>query len=166
MAPDVIAEITEENIVEEFDLFRETLEAFMDNFRAGRYRRATSDLFFAYEHLLKAGLLSVGVEARSHDAVARLFSYHFVKPQTVSVEVVRHFSNLRDRRTTAEYSCRAGWEFGAEEALTYYGWLKKAVTAVFPVLIKRAPYLKEEAQAVLDLLAEFEKELQAHQSSP
>ena len=66
--------ITQEDIVDEYSRFQENLQSFMDDIFAERYRRATSTLFFAFENLLRTSLFVLGIEPRSHEAIARLFS--------------------------------------------------------------------------------------------
>ena len=83
----------------------------------------------------------------------------------VPVKIVRYFSNLLDRRITADYSRKAGWEFGLDEVLTYYGWLKEAFATVALILLQKAPYLKEEVARTKELLSAFDRRLARQFSS-
>lgn len=86
---------------------------------SGRFRKATSDLYFSLEHVAKALLLSIGIRTETHKGVARLLSYPFVKPGLIPLQIVIYLENLCERRKTAEYSSRAGWEFTSENVKTY-----------------------------------------------
>ncbi len=126
-----------EEIEEELSLVDENLLSFNDNYRAGRYRKATSDLYFAFEHMAKALLLSVGVSPQSHKGVSRMLSYHFVRSGTLPVRTVVYLDNLYERRKTAEYSTRAGWEFTESELDTYRQWAVDGMAHMLNVLKAR-----------------------------
>lgn len=113
---------------------QEKLLAFRDDYKGERWVNATANLFFAFEHLVKALLASAGMEARSHEGVKILFSMHFIKPGTVHPKVGRYLGNLYDRRVTAEYSPLRRSEFVRDEVDTYWGWIRESFTEILPLL--------------------------------
>ncbi len=157
-------EISAEDLQESLEMCLENFGSFLDNFAKGRYRKATSDLFFTFECLLRTALFSIGIEPRSHEAVKRLFSYHFVKTKMVSTSVIVRFSNLMDRRLTAEYSRGAGWEFTEEELFSYYLWFKESAGEVIPLLRSN---IEPPVQSLLNILEQMiTTELYTEQNKP
>ena len=73
---------------------KEKLLAFKDDYKGERWGNATVNLFFSFEHLVKALLASVGMEARSHEGVKILFSMHFIKSGPIHPKVGRYLGNL------------------------------------------------------------------------
>jgi len=114
----------------------ERLLSFMDDYRGERWSNATINLYFALEHLVKALLASVGMEATSHEGVKILFSMHFIKAGAIQPKIGRYLGNLYDRRVTAEYSPLRRGEFTKEEVDTYRGWVKESFKEVLPFLRK------------------------------
>ncbi len=55
-----------------------------------------------------------------------------------------------ERRITAEYSRRAGWEFTAEELATFTEWYSTSVAAILAETAGMAPDLKGKAQTLSD----------------
>lgn len=137
-----------EDIELELDIGREEFESAMSNLTMRRYRSATSDLHFSLEHFAKALLLTVGVEAQSHQGILNLLGRHFIKPGRLPVQVGRWMGNLYERRITAEYSRRAGWEFNAEELDTFTEWYGATATAILGEAERMAPDLREPIRAV------------------
>ncbi len=64
-------------------------------------------------------LCFLALGAETHKVVARLLSYHFVKPGLIPLQIVIYLENLYERRKIAEYSSKAGWEFTPEHVRTY-----------------------------------------------
>ena len=108
-----------DEIIEELSIAKENLLSFRDNYLSNRFRKATSDLYFGFEHIAKALLLSAGIRPETHKGVSRMLSYHFVKAGIIPVQVVIHLDNLYERRKIAEYSSRAGWEFTKDQLDSY-----------------------------------------------
>ena len=126
-----------EEIEEELSMVKENLLSFQDNYLGGRYRKATSDLYFAFEHMAKALLLSVGISPQPHKGVSRMLSYHFVRPGVIPTKTVVNLDNLYERRKTAEYSSRAGWEFTEAELKTYSEWAREGIRVLLDELDRR-----------------------------
>jgi uncharacterized protein (UPF0332 family) len=114
----------------------EKLMAFKDDYKGKRWNSATSSLYFALEHLIRALLASAGLEASTHEGVRILFSMHFIKKGAINPRIGRYLGNLYDRRVTAEYSPLRRSEFTQEEIETYWKWAKESFKAVLPFLKK------------------------------
>ncbi len=114
----------------------EKLKAFKDDYKGKRWSNATINLFFAFEHIVKALLASVGIEAKSHEGLKILFSMHFIKPEAIHPKIGRYLGNLYDRRVTAEYSPLRRSEFTKEEVDIYLEWLKESFNEILPLLKK------------------------------
>jgi len=142
-----------EEIEEELSMSQENLLSYRDNHSAQRYRKATSDLYFAFEHIAKALLLSIGISPQTHKGVSRMLSYHFVRSGAIPTKTVVSLDNLYERRKIAEYSTRAGWEFTEEELKTYRGWATEGIEAILNELRKRmdTPIVKEIARTLKEI---------------
>lgn len=114
----------------------EKIMAFKDDYKGERWGSATANLYFAFEHVVKALLASVGIEAKSHEGLRIIFSMHFIKPGTIHPKIGRYLGNLYDRRVTAEYSPLRRSEFIEEEVDTYLNWIKESFNEILPLLKK------------------------------
>ena len=112
----------------------EKLMAFKDDYIGKRWSNATVNLYFAFEHIVKALLASVGIEAKSHEGMKILFSMHFIKPKAIHPKIGRYLGNLYDRRVTAEYSPLRRSEFTNDEVDTYLEWVKESINDILPLL--------------------------------
>ncbi|MGQ9571391.1 MAG: HEPN domain-containing protein [bacterium] len=112
----------------------EKLKAFRDDYKGKRWSNATVNLYFAFEHIVKALLASVNIEAKSHEGLKILFSMHFIKPKAIHPKIGRYLGNLYDRRVTAEYSPLRRSEFTKEEVDTYLEWVKESFDEILPLL--------------------------------
>jgi hypothetical protein len=70
---------------------------------AGQLRDAVSRAYYAAHHYARAALLTLGVEARSHEALRSLFGEHLVKPGHVPRASSRALSRLQRMREDADY---------------------------------------------------------------
>lgn len=126
-----------EDILEELNIAKENILSFKDNYIGGRHRKATADLYFGFEHTARALLMSIGVYPETHKGISRMLSYHFVKPGKLPVEIIIYLDNLYERRKTAEYSSKAGWEFTKEQIDIYRNWVLKGIKLLFDELLSR-----------------------------
>ena len=147
-------------IEEELHLALENWESYSDNFRAQRFRKATSDLYFFCEHSAKALLLTVGIDPQSHEGIRRMISMHFIKPGAMPVNVARYLGNLYDRRKTAEYSRQAGWEFTEEEVKIYTQWAGESGKWFLKNIRENAPEITFEEDALIDSINEMFRRLE------
>ena len=118
----------------EVSVAEEKLLAFKDDYKGERWGNATVNLFFAFEHTVKALLASAGMEAKSREGVTILFSMHFIKPGSVHPKTGRYLGNLYDRRVTAEYSPLRRSEFTKNEVDIYMQWIKESFSEILPLL--------------------------------
>lgn len=119
-------------------MVEEKLSAFKDDYKGKRWNNATTNLYFALEHLIRALLASVGIEASSHEGIKILFSMHFIKKGAIHPKIGRYLGNIYDRRVTAEYSPLRRSEFTREEINTYLEWIKESFNEILPLLKKNS----------------------------
>jgi len=117
-------------------MVEEKLKAFLDDYSGQRWNNATTNLYFALEHLVRALLASAGMESGSHEGIRILFSLHFIKNGAIHPKIGRYLGNLYDRRLTAEYSPLRRDEFNKEEVDTYLQWVKESIDEILPLLNK------------------------------
>lgn len=82
------------------EAFKEARVLFDQNLAGGSISRA----YYAAFHAGKALLLSLGLEIRSHQALGKLFSLHFVKTQKLDAKYSRILSKAQKYREEADYS--------------------------------------------------------------
>jgi len=87
-----------------------------------------------------------------------MISLHFVKPETIPVDVVRYLSNLRGRMKTAEYSRNAGWEFNKEEVDTYFEWASMSAQHFFRLLREMASDAVADVDRLVEMLEFFQQQ--------
>ena len=93
------------NAADEMRRARESLRAAEVLAREALYADAVSDAYYAAFHAVRALLLSLGEEPRSHRGALHLFNVHFVRTGKVDA---RHLSTL----ARAQYN-RIGADYGA-----------------------------------------------------
>jgi uncharacterized protein (UPF0332 family) len=54
------------------------------------YEDCVSRSYYAVLHAAKSALTKIGIEAKSHQAVKRMFSLHFIKPE----QIEKHFAEI------------------------------------------------------------------------
>lgn len=82
------------------EVFREAEVLLQQKMAAGALSRA----YYAAFHAGKAVLLTEGLEVKSHQALGRLFSLHFVKTGKFDVRYSRILSKAQKYREEADYS--------------------------------------------------------------
>lgn len=82
------------------EAFKETAVLLDQNLPNGAISRA----YYAALHAGRALLLTEGLEIRSHQALGRLFSLHFVKTNKFDVRFSRIISKAQKYREEADYS--------------------------------------------------------------
>lgn len=65
---------------------------------------ATSRLYYYVFHLVKALLLSRGLEPKTHEGALRLLSLHFVKTEILDTQTSHIFARLMKYREEADYN--------------------------------------------------------------
>jgi uncharacterized protein (UPF0332 family) len=71
--------------------------------RAGLYRVAISNLYYAAHHAVCALLVAHGFEAATHEGAQTQFGLHFVKPGALDARAGKDLGNLLHARLTADY---------------------------------------------------------------
>ncbi len=113
------------------EAFREAQVLLERNLPSGTISRA----YYAAFHAGKALLLSDGLEIKSHQALGRLISLHFVKAKKIDVRFSRILSKTQKFREEADYDSE--FEFTPQDA-------KERVQEVGEFLNAIENYLKKE----------------------
>jgi uncharacterized protein (UPF0332 family) len=95
------------NARDEIDRARVCLEEAKTLRAAGFSYGAASRSYYAVFHAARALLFSVGIETKTHRAVASLFGEHFVKTGKISTEMGRLVSRMQRDREDADYETGA-----------------------------------------------------------
>jgi uncharacterized protein (UPF0332 family) len=93
-----------ENIREELERAQGTIAAADLLGEHGFANEAVSRLYYYLLYLVRALLLTKGLEPRSHEGALRLFAQHFVKDGTFTPESGHVFSKLMKYREEADYN--------------------------------------------------------------
>ena len=98
---------------------------------------AVSRLYYYLLSHVRALLLTVGLEPRSHEGALRLLSLHFIKAGPLPRETAHVFSKLMKFREEADYN--ASYVFAAED---FHGLRAEALRLVYATgaLIRAAGY--------------------------
>ena len=91
------------NAAEEWRLAERFLAAGDHLADAGMWDRATSQLYFAVFHAVRALLLADGLQPRSHSGARHLLHVHFVVPGRLARSHHRLLHELQDEREGADY---------------------------------------------------------------
>lgn len=100
------------------------------NYDAGNFRQCVSDLYFAFENLVKYLLAQKGYFPETHEGVRTLFASHFLRDGRLNKEVYNCFTNLYLRRKDADYS--GAVSFDKIDIEKYIGWLVKSFAELKP----------------------------------
>ncbi|MBF0560204.1 MAG: HEPN domain-containing protein, partial [Nitrospirae bacterium] len=92
------------NIKDELQRASQSLSAADILFEKGLLNDAVSRLYYALLHVVRALLLTKGLEPKSHEGVLRVFGLHFVKEGTFAVKDSHLFSRLMKYREEADYN--------------------------------------------------------------
>ncbi len=80
-----------------------TLEEVESHRRNGFYNTAVNRMYYACYYAASAMLISIGVEAKSHDGVRHGLGRHVVLPGLLSADLGRFYSRLFSKRSTGDY---------------------------------------------------------------
>ena len=73
------------------------------NLKDERIRTAINRAYYAVLNAARALLILEGVNPETHEGVITILSLRFVKPELLSVEVVKKYKSLLSRRTDIDY---------------------------------------------------------------
>jgi uncharacterized protein (UPF0332 family) len=93
-----------DNINNELDRASKIMDAASLLFDKGFLSDAVSRLYYFLLHNIKALLLTLGLEPKSHEGVLRLFSLHFVKTGIFEAKTSHIFAKLMKYREEADYN--------------------------------------------------------------
>ena len=93
-----------ENVREEIDHAKESMKAADLLFNNGFIRDAVAKLYYSLLYMVRAILLTKGLEPRSHEGALRLFGLHFVKQGIFEAKDSHVFSRLMKYRQEADYN--------------------------------------------------------------
>ena len=93
-----------ENVREEIDHAKESMKAADLLFNNGFVRDAVAKLYYSLLYMVRAILLTKGLEPRSHEGALRLFGLHFVKQGIFEAKDSHVFSRLMKYRQEADYN--------------------------------------------------------------
>jgi uncharacterized protein (UPF0332 family) len=93
-----------ENVREEIDHANESMKAADLLFNNGFIRDAVAKLYYSLLYMVRAMLLTKGLEPKSHEGALRLFGLHFVKKGVFEAEDSHVFSRLMKYRQEADYN--------------------------------------------------------------
>ena len=103
----------ERNIADELaraDRSFQALEVLIDH---GFVNDAVSKLYYAFLYLVRALLLTQGLEVRSHEGALRMLGQHFVKAGPLDRGATQLFAKLMKYREEADYN--PTFDFAAED---------------------------------------------------
>jgi len=93
-----------ENLREEIQRSNESLKAAELLFENGFTRDAVAKLYYTLLYMVRAILLTKGLEPKSHEGALRLFGMHFVKQGVFEAKDSHVFSKLMKYREEADYN--------------------------------------------------------------
>jgi len=93
-----------DNVREEIDHAKESMKAADLLFSNGFVRDAVAKLYYSLLYMIRALLLTKGLEPKSHEGALRLFGLHFVKQGIFEAKDSHLFSKLMKYRQEADYN--------------------------------------------------------------
>jgi uncharacterized protein (UPF0332 family) len=131
-------------------LLAEELRSFAANARAGTWRKATHNLYYAAFDATAALLWSKGIEPKSHDGAQSMLALHFVKPGALPADTTARLNELMAARNAADY--KGAVPVGVTEAARYRPWVIGFVEKALALL--EAGALKPDLAPVRAALSE------------
>jgi uncharacterized protein (UPF0332 family) len=110
-------------------------------FNNGFIRDAVSKLYYSLLYMVRAMLLTKGLEPRSHEGALRLFGLHFVKQGIFETRDSHVFSRLMKYRQEADYN--PSYMFTLEDFIEFR---KDAENVMLKIMsrLKQEGYLNED----------------------
>lgn len=113
-------------------LLEEELRSFVVNARAGLFRKAIANLYYATYSATCAILWSKGIRAESYDGAQSMLSLHFVKAGVFARETTKKLNALMADRHAADY--KGDVQFGAEDVANHRAWVVDFVSRAMQLL--------------------------------
>jgi uncharacterized protein (UPF0332 family) len=130
-----------QNVYEEINHANESMRAADLLFNNGFIRDAVSKLYYSLLYMVRAMLLTKGLEPRSHEGALRLFGLHFVKQGIFETRDSHVFSRLMKYRQEADYN--PSYMFTLEDFIEFR---KDAENVMLKIMsrLKQEGYLNED----------------------
>jgi uncharacterized protein (UPF0332 family) len=130
-----------QNVHEEINHANESMRAADLLFNNGFIRDAVSKLYYSLLYMVRAMLLTKGLEPRSHEGALRLFGLHFVKQGIFETRDSHVFSRLMKYRQEADYN--PSYMFTLEDFIEFR---KDAENVMLKIMsrLKQEGYLNED----------------------
>jgi uncharacterized protein (UPF0332 family) len=130
-----------QNVYEEINHANESMRAADLLFNNGFIRDAVSKLYYSLLYMVRAMLLTKGLEPRSHEGALRLFGLHFVKQGIFETTDSHVFSRLMKYRQEADYN--PSYMFTLEDFIEFR---KDAENVMLKIMsrLKQEGYLNED----------------------
>jgi len=100
--------------------------------QSARYKATVTRCYYAIFHAAKAILLSIQVDAHTHQGVYTQFNKHFIKTGLFDKSFSRIFGKLLDDRLASDYEI--GFDAGNDDALHAYNEAKFFYETIFKYL--------------------------------
>lgn len=91
------------NVAEEIKKAHQAYKDAETLFASGSLEGATSRAYYGAFHMAQAILLTLGLEPKTHQGVARLFSLHFVKAEIIEPKYSQILARAQKYREEADY---------------------------------------------------------------
>ena len=130
-----------QNVHEEIDHANESMRAADLLFNNGFIRDAVPKLYYSLLYMVRAMLLTKGLEPRSHEGALRLFGLYFVKQGIFETRDSHVFSRLMKYRQEADYN--PSYMFTLEDFIEFR---KDAENVMLKIMsrLKQEGYLNED----------------------
>jgi len=86
-----------------FQKSKEMLDDALFNLKSKRFKTSANRSYYSVYHAARSLLILKGIDPAKHDGVKTMFSLHFVKDKTVTLETGKIYNELMSLRNEADY---------------------------------------------------------------
>ena len=86
-----------------FEKSKTMLDDAKKSYEAEMYKTSVNRSYYTILHVARSLLILKGVDLLCHDGIKTMLSLHFVKPQLLSQEAIKIYTNLLSMRTDVDY---------------------------------------------------------------
>jgi uncharacterized protein (UPF0332 family) len=120
-----------------FQKSKEMFEDALFNLKSERFKTSANRSYYSVYHAARSLLILKGIDPAKHDGVKTMFSLHFVKDKTVTLETGKIYHELMSLRNEADYDDFAEvTEPEAKRAVKIAGKFIKNIDKLRQLLIK------------------------------
>ena len=120
-----------------FQKSKEMFEDALFNLKSERFKTSANRSYYSVYHAARSLLILKGIDPAKHDGVKTMFSLHFVKDKTVTLETGKIYQELMSLRNEADYDDFAEvTEPEAKRAVKIAGKFIKNIDKLRQLLIK------------------------------